>query len=201
MINTSFTILHGLPGPPRHEAQAANASVLVTAPGNELAATGPNDAPFLFFNSGAALAWTAGTVALIKSVYPKLAPALVARALAMSAQDRPPGGYDTAVGYGLINPLGALHAAASLAKVQLTAAPGAGSVAASGHFGSGPTPGVVTAVHHLAGKLAGYLAAVLIGLACLTAAGWLARRRRKTQARGPASVADPGAPAVPGMPS
>jgi Subtilase family len=201
VINTSFTILHGLPGPPRHEAQAANSSVLVTAPGNELAATGPNEAPYLFFNSGAALAWTAGTVALIKSVYPKLAPALVERALAMSAQDRPPGGYDTAVGYGLINPLGALHAAASLAKVQLTAAPGAGSVAASGHFGAGPPPGAVTAVHHLAGTLAGYLAAVLIGLACLAVAGWLARRRRKTQARGPASVADPGAPAVPGMPS
>ncbi len=178
VINASFTILHGLPGPPRHEAQAANSSVLVTAPGNELAATGPNDAPFLFFNSGAALAWTAGTAALIKSAYPNLAPALVARALAVSAQDGPPGGYDTTIGFGLINPLGALRAAAGLAKVTPTAAAGAASVAAAGHFGAGPRPGVVTAVRHPAGTLAGPLAAVLIGLACLVVAGWLARRAK-----------------------
>jgi hypothetical protein len=71
-------------------------------------------------------AWIAGTAALIKSAYPHLAPALVARAIAISARDHPRGGYNIKIGFGLINPFGALLAAGKLARLSATASPAGG---------------------------------------------------------------------------
>src|SRR5262249_7615035 len=139
--------------PDRHERPAAaNTSVLLTAPANNLPVDGPGSQPYRMFNQESALAWTAGTVALIKSRYPQLRPALVVRALAESAQDKPRHGYSTAAGFGLINPLGALRAAGRLAglapTVALTGGAAATSVASSARFKAGPPPGVIAAVHH-----------------------------------------------------
>ena len=44
--------------------------------------------------------------------------------MAASASYHPPGGYNTSIGFGLINPIGALHEASRLAKLRATAAPG-----------------------------------------------------------------------------
>jgi hypothetical protein len=53
---------------------------------------------------GTAGALVGATVALIKERYPHLSPALVGRALAMSARDHPKGGYAPSVGFGVLDP-------------------------------------------------------------------------------------------------
>lgn len=107
-------------------------------------------------------------MALIKAKYPHLAPALVVRALAQSAQDSPRGGYSDSSGFGLINPLGALKAAGRLAGLDETAgaaSPGSQvSVRATDRFLTHRLP-VIDAVHHSAAKLDQYYA--LIGLGVL----------------------------------
>lgn len=179
VIGASTVFLPGLPAPPRRLRSPANSTVLVGAPGNQLQATGPGNASYTVFNAYSADAWITGTVALIKSVYPRLSPALVARALALSARDHPKDGYNTKIGFGLINPVGALHEAAKLMKLRARAAPGRGVASRSARFGSGPAPGVIDAVRHPIVKLAGFGAAVVVGLACLILAALLPRRRRR----------------------
>jgi subtilisin family serine protease len=62
-----------------------------------------------------ACALVAGVAALIKSMYPGLAPELVVSALTSTTTDRPAGGYDSELGFGVVD------AAAALAKAgQLT---------------------------------------------------------------------------------
>jgi len=154
-----------------------NNSVLVAAPGNTVTiSTGWGiDGPF------AAAAWVTGTVALIKSVYPGLSPAMVARALANSALYRPAGGYNTSIGFGVVNPDGALQAAGALAKLTLTAQPGQG-VAADASFNQGAPLGTIDAVHHAPVKLAIYAGTIAAGLAMLLAAAAIAFRTRRRKA-------------------
>jgi hypothetical protein len=121
-------------------------------------------------------------VALIKSVYPHLPDSLVDLAIARSARDHPNGGYSKQAGFGLINPDGALHQAAALAKVPVTAPAGGNSLAGSAHFGAGP-PGVIDAVHHSTSKEAGFAAAMVAGLLLLVIAGVLAFSWRKSARR------------------
>jgi hypothetical protein len=177
VINFSGTTIRGMPKPTRPVHSPANNSILVTAPANILYAEGPGNAPYYAFGEYAAIAWVAGTVALIKSVYPQITPAQVARALAVSASYHPHGGYNTRIGFGLINPQGALHAAGDMMKLHVAASPGAGVVGAATMFGS-PAPGVVDAVPHPVVELAGYGVALAAGLALLVLARRMARRKR-----------------------
>ena len=149
---------------------------LVSEPENQLFATGPGDTPYVVFGDYSAVAWLAGTVILIKAVYPGMSPAMIARALALSASYAPAGGYDSRVGFGLINPIGALRAAARLRNVPATAIAGPGVVAASARFGSGPPPGVIDAVRYSPVRLAGYSGAIALGLILLLTAALLRRR-------------------------
>jgi Subtilase family len=162
-----------------------NESILVAAPANQLFVSGPDGPNYDVQNDYAAMAWLAGTAALIKSVYPNLAPSLVARAIAVSARDHPAGGYNMTIGFGLINPDGALQQALVLSKLSGTAAPGPGLASPSARLASGPPPGVINAVRHSTAKLAGFGGAVVIGLACLIAALVLGLRRRPAAAAGP----------------
>ncbi len=189
VINVSGTTVPGLPmtGPPGRFA--SNYSVLVTAPANDLFGTGPGNHVYIDYDNASAIAWTAGTVALIKSAYPRLSPALVARALAISASYHPPGGYDTRIGFGLINPIGAVHAAGQLAKLRATAAPGPGAVVPAVHFGAPGATGAQGAGGSRSGSSSaaaavGYGAAVLVGLAAIGLAAAL-HRRRHGRGRGP----------------
>ncbi len=59
-------------------------------------------------------ALVAGVAALIKSKYPRLAPDLVARALKSTTTDRPAKGYDSQVGFGIVDAVAALAQAARL---------------------------------------------------------------------------------------
>lgn len=92
-----------------------NSSVLVAAPGVDIMGAGPGDEYWVGRGTSQATALVSGVAALIKAEYPDLSPPLVARALADSATDRPPGGYDTATGFGVVNAARALSEAARLA--------------------------------------------------------------------------------------
>jgi hypothetical protein len=157
---------------------ARNNAIVVAGPGNSIFGSGgwEIDGP------GAAASVVAGAVALIKSLYPSLTDAQVEQALATSARYHPKGGYDTTIGFGLINPYGALNAAASLAKAG---APAAQGIAAGGHFGSGPVPPIIKAVHHSQAKLTAYTSATGGGILVLLAALvlgliWRQKARRRT---------------------
>jgi hypothetical protein len=178
VINFSGTTLKGLRKPVKRVRQPVNSSVLVTAPDNVEYTTGPGNNQYFAYGNFPTIAWMAGTVALIKSVYPQITPAQVARALAVSASFHPAGGYNTRIGFGLINPLGALHAAGALVKLRGTASPGPGLVSGNARFGRGKL-GAVAAIQHSPVMLSGYGAAILAGLAMLTLAVRLARRRRR----------------------
>jgi hypothetical protein len=199
VINFSGTTISGVPGPGSPELYPINDSVLVTAPDNSMAATGPGDQPYEGFGYYTAVAWVAGTVALIKSVYPQITPAQVISALALSASYPPAGGYNTTIGFGLINPLGALHEAASLMKQRASATPGPTALTATARFSS-TSPGVIHAVRHSMVKLAGYSAAIVIGVALLVLAAAL-RRRRPRRGAGPAPLVPVGPPLDPPLDS
>jgi hypothetical protein len=171
-------LLPGKTAPQKFEAAPANTSILVAAPADVLTVTGPLGQGYTMFNSLASAAWLTATVALIKSVYPHLPDSLVDLAIARSARDHPTGGYATQVGFGLLNPDGALHQAAALAKVPVTAPTGPGSLAVSARFAPGPAPGVIDAVHHSTTKLALAGAAMVAGLLLLVIAAVLALRWR-----------------------
>ncbi|HEU5421240.1 MAG TPA: hypothetical protein VFV41_26380 [Streptosporangiaceae bacterium] len=187
VINFSGTVISGLPSPAHEPRWPANYSVVVTAPANTLVATGPGSVPYTAWGNYATIAWVAGTVALIKSVYPHIPPALVARALATSASYHPAGGYSAKRGFGLLNPQGALHAARRLLKLRRTAAPGGAVQSPAARFGAGPQP-AISAAQHSTVKLAGFGGAIVAGLVLLVVALLLARRRR------PATTAPPGTP-------
>jgi hypothetical protein len=191
VINVTGVTLNGLPGLQGADTEPANNSVLVAVPDNTLLATGPGDAPNTAWGFYSDIAWSVGTVALIKAVYPQITPAEVARALAESASYHPAGGYNTRVGFGLINPIGALHAAAALVKLGATAGPGAGIVSATSRFGTAQ-PAVINAVQHAKAKLYGFGGAIVVGLVLLLLALILGlRRRRRRPVIAPAAEGPP----------
>ena len=179
VIDAASVVLPRWPAPPRQLPTPANGTILVSAPGNILYASGPAATNFPVYNFFAADAWLTATAALIKSAYPALSPAMVARALALSARDHPPGGYSPATGFGLINPAGALTEAGKLTGLRTAAAPGPTVVTPSARLASGPAPGVVAAVHHSAWKLAGYAVLMLAGLIVMVRARQLRKRWRR----------------------
>ena len=111
-----------------------NLSVQVAAPGVRVPAQGRDDQYWLVSGTSPACALTAGVAALIKSVYPALAPALVVQAITSSTSNKPHGGYDEQVGSGTVDATAALNMAGRLARDQGT---GHGLVAAA-QFGGGP---------------------------------------------------------------
>jgi hypothetical protein len=178
VLGAASVVLPGLPKPPHGMRYPANESILVAAPANALTVSGPLGQGYEMFDSLASAAWLTATVALIKSVYPHLPASLVDLAIARSARDHPRAGWSPQVGFGLINPDGALHQAAALAKVPVTAPTGPGSLAVSARFAPGPAPGVIDAVHHSTTKLALAGAAMVAGLLLLVIAAVLALRWR-----------------------
>jgi subtilisin family serine protease len=173
---TTVTLLAPFPMPPgAFDGTAANDSVLVSVPDNTLTEIGPGDREYSAWSFDSSAAWIAGTAALIKSAYPRLAPALVARAIALSASYHPVGGYNVKIGFGLINPYGALTEAGKLAKLSSTA--GSVRLAAAAHFG--PVPGVIDAAHRSKAAIAAIAAGIVAGVALLVTASLLPLRRRQ----------------------
>ena len=95
-----------------------NLSVKLAAPGVSVPAQGRDGQYWLVSGTSPACALVAGVAALIKSEYPGLAPDLVATALTSTTTDRPPGGYDSQVGFGIVDAAAALAKAGRLAGVR-----------------------------------------------------------------------------------
>jgi Subtilase family len=185
VIGVGSVNLAGQPAAQSGDGSAQNESILVAAPGGPINGPVTEGQGYYIDGSPAAAVWVAGTAALIKSVTPHLSPALVARAMALSARDHPPGGYSTTLGFGLIDPYQALNEAVTLnrtASTQAAAGVTGGSLgqAAGAAFRPGPALPPIEAVHHAPGKLAGYGAAIVVGVLCLAAALVLMLRRRRT---------------------
>jgi type VII secretion-associated serine protease mycosin len=109
--------------------------VTVAAPGERVVEKVEGQRYWWADGTSPAAAIVSGTVALIKSKYPRLRPAQVRQVLVGSASHRPPGGHDAALGFGIVNPLGALRAAAKLASAP---AAGARPNGVPRYFGPGP---------------------------------------------------------------
>jgi len=95
-----------------------NLSVQVAAPGVSVPAQGRDGQYWWVSGTSPACALVAGVAALIKSKYPGLAPELVASALTSTTTDRPAGGYDSQVGFGVVNAAAALAQAGQFAHTQ-----------------------------------------------------------------------------------
>src|SRR6516165_2763921 len=111
-----------------------NLSVQVAAPGVSVPAQGRDGQYWLVSGTSPACALTAGVAALIKSVYPTLAPALVVQAITASTRAKPHRGYDEEVRFGTVDATAALQMAGRLARDH-----GAGhGLVAAAQFGGGP---------------------------------------------------------------
>ncbi|HEY6294791.1 MAG TPA: S8 family serine peptidase [Streptosporangiaceae bacterium] len=111
-----------------------NLSVQVAAPGVSVPAQGRDGQYWWVSGTSPACALVAGVAALIKSLYPGLAPDLVAIALTTTTTNRPAHGYDSALGFGIVDAPAALAKAGQLAHSR----PGAPGVPAQTIFGGGP---------------------------------------------------------------
>jgi subtilisin family serine protease len=99
-----------------------NLSVQVAAPGVSVPAQGRDGQYWWVSGTSPACALVAGVAALIKSKYPGLAPELVASALTTTTANRPAGGYDSQVGFGVVNAAAALAKAGQFAHSQFARA-------------------------------------------------------------------------------
>jgi type VII secretion-associated serine protease mycosin len=111
-----------------------NLSVQVAAPGVNVPAQGRDGQYWLVSGTSPACALVAGVAALIKSRYPGLAPNLVASALTATTADRPAGGYDSQVGFGVVDAAAALARAGRLSRAR----PARTGIVATARFGGGP---------------------------------------------------------------
>jgi type VII secretion-associated serine protease mycosin len=111
-----------------------NLSVKVAAPGVSVPAQGRDGQYWLVSGTSPACALVAGVAALIKARYPDLAPYLVTSALSSTPTDRPAGGYDSQVGFGIVDAAAALARAGQLARDRPTRT----GIAATTGFGGGP---------------------------------------------------------------
>lgn len=136
-----------------------NASVVVSAPGEDVVGAGPGDQYLIGAGTSQATALVSGVAALIRSRFPGLAPAQVRQAIIESTTHRPRGGYDTLTGFGEVNAAAAVRKAAALANGR-PASGLAGTVTLGRAAGRAP----IEIVHHNGTLLAGYAAATVGGL-------------------------------------
>jgi Subtilase family len=176
--------------PPGSADQSArNNSVLIAGPGDWVPATPDGWGPY---GTSTAAAYVTSTVALIKQRYPGLSPALVARALAMSARDKPGGGYSMQVGFGVLDPYDAVLDAGTLVRLATTAAPGQGVVSGKARFGSGALPGVINALPSAKPEIIGNWVAIGVG-AVLLVLGVIVAIDGRRKRRGPRAPVPPAA--------
>jgi subtilisin family serine protease len=95
-----------------------NLSVQVAAPGVKVPAQGRDGLYWSVSGTSPACALVAGVAALIKSRYPRLAPDQVASALTSTTTGRPTRGYDSQIGFGIVDAAAALAKAGELADTR-----------------------------------------------------------------------------------
>jgi type VII secretion-associated serine protease mycosin len=97
---------------------SANLSVQVAAPGVSIPAQGRDGQYWSVSGTSPACALVAGVAALVKARYPGLAPDLVASALTSTTTRQPSAGYDSQVGFGIVDAAAALARAGKLAGAR-----------------------------------------------------------------------------------
>jgi len=150
----------------------------------------------------------AGIVALIVSENRKLSPAQVRDILEQTARNKPAGGRNDQYGFGIVDPVAALKAAATVTGVAEAPTAGSGTVAA--HFGYGPTE-IVSEQTSSFGAMPRAIAGGLVLLAVALALALRILRRARKEAVAAAAEAtaamaiEPfppyGPPAPPGFPA
>ncbi|HUC59670.1 MAG TPA: S8 family serine peptidase [Streptosporangiaceae bacterium] len=113
-----------------------NLSVEVAAPGVNVPAAGRQNRYWVVSGTSPACALTAGVAALIKARYPRLTAPQVRRSIIWSASDRPPGGYNDEIGFGMVDAAAALRYAGRVAS-QARQPQAESSRAEKGFFGGG----------------------------------------------------------------
>jgi subtilisin family serine protease len=149
----------------------------VAAPGVSVPAQGRDGQYWLVSGTSPACALVAGVAALIKSKYPRLAPDLVARALTSTTTDRPTDGYDSQVGFGIVNAAAALTKAGRLAGVRPVATGIKGTVRYHGVLRPAPVR------PRGSGQLVLFSLLALISLVLIAAAGTRLAVLRRGQGR------------------
>jgi type VII secretion-associated serine protease mycosin len=148
-----------------------NAAVVLSAPGVDVVGAGPDGEYLDAEGTSPAAALVSGVAALIRSRYPRLTPALVQQALITSATRRPPGGYSTGTGFGEVDAVTALAAAARLAALRPSAGLAPGALFAS--LGTPGTPAAqhpIQVIHRDGAAIDGYTATAGAGALCCLAA-------------------------------
>ncbi|XMA36417.1 type VII secretion-associated serine protease mycosin [Streptomyces albogriseolus] len=141
----------------------------VSAPGVDVIIADPDHKYYEGWGTSAAAAFVSGSVALVRSAHPDLAPAQIKRLLEDTARNAPAAGRDDSRGFGFVDPAAAIEAAGRLKPEGLKAA-----AYGDEYFGPGPdagTPGDDTA--DWAAPLAGGAGGVLLVAAVVL---WRARR-------------------------
>ncbi len=157
---------------------SGSSAAFVSAPGYAVTAVNPRGRPWVFSGGPVALSFATAAVAMIRSAYPKLTPAQVGQALSASARRRRgTGRYDSTLGFGYLNAIGALERARVLAGKPAPAVTARSSVPDGDGLG-GDRPGTISAVPHDPIRLGGFGALAYAGLVALGFAIWLALRRR-----------------------
>jgi type VII secretion-associated serine protease mycosin len=166
-----------------------NSSVLISAPGVRVVGDGPGGRYLQGSGTSPASAFVAGVAALVRAAHPRLPPGLVTQALISSTRHRPAGYYSPATGFGEVDAMAALRAAARLA-----AAKPATGLAPSGHFA--PVTGPIQVTHRDKARIAEYgtvAAAGLVGFGVATVLlGIRSRRRRRGRPTGYGQPSPPG---------
>ena len=156
--------------------------VAVAAPGVNLPcdAYDADDAYMEGSGTSQATAYVSGVVALIKAENPALNPAQIRNLLEQTASDKPSGGRNDQLGFGVVNPVAALQAAKNMGGLPTLPKTGVGP--ASGYFGYGPTQKVTLASPGLSARArAGVGGAVLVVIALLVSLSILRRRRKQPE--------------------
>jgi subtilisin family serine protease len=169
-----------------------NLSVELAAPGVSVPAQGRDGQYWQVTGTSPACALVAGVAALIKSRYPGLSPRLVATALTSTTTDRQARGYDSRMGFGIVNAAAALAKAARLSGYR----PARIGVAATARFGGGPAGIPAAPVRPRgSGQLVEFALLAFASLALTGAAGVrlavLRRHRRRPSQAAPNQVPDP----------
>ena len=153
--------------------------VSVAAPGVNLPCDAYNSDDEYEEGSGTsqATAYVSGVVALLKSENPALTPEQIRSVLEQTASDKPAGGRNDELGFGVVNPVAALQAAKSMGG--LPSVPAAGAGVATGYFGYGPTEKVKLADSGMARRTRAEIGGAVLVVLALAVALLLLRRPKQ----------------------
>lgn len=194
-------------GRPSGAWSGKDSAILVAAPGIKDSVVRQDKLFGDMWGPLAAASMVTAVAVMIRAEYPDLPPRRVAEAIVSSAH-HPKGGYDSDVGFGIVDPAGALREAGRLQESEppvMTAR--TGNVKAAAHFG-GAAPGRVRAVQQDTTRLAGFGGLAAAGLIALVLAGVLVVRSRPRPAVAGSATAgqdsagpDSAVPPVPPLPA